>query len=180
LDPQPGERVLDVCAAPGGKTTYIAQLMDDRGEVVAEDASAERLKLVVANCARLGIRCVTIRRSRPPDPSETWFDRALLDVPCSNTGVLRRRVDARWRLQPRMLSGLTAEQLKLLTATSARVKRGGVLVYSTCSLEPEENQQVVARFLAEHPGWQRERERELLPFKDQADGAYVARLRPPE
>ncbi|MCX7824362.1 MAG: 16S rRNA (cytosine(967)-C(5))-methyltransferase RsmB [Verrucomicrobiae bacterium] len=176
LDPKPGERVLDACAAPGGKTTYIAELMGDRGEVVAEDSSAERLKLVVANCARLGIRCVTIQRSRPPGPGETWFDRALLDVPCSNTGVFRRRVDARWRLQPRAIPRLAAEQLKLLTAVSARIKRGGVLVYSTCSLEPEENRGVVDDFLKVNPSYALERCVESFPPRDQMDGAFAAQL----
>jgi len=176
LDPQPGERVLDACAAPGGKTTHIAQLMGDRGEIVAEDASAERLKLVVANCARLGIRCVTVRRARPSDKSEKWFDRALLDIPCSNTGVLRRRVDARWRLQPQDVARLAAEQLKLLTAASARVKCGGVLVYSTCSLEPEENRGVLDAFLKAHPSYALERCVETFPPRDQMDGAFTARL----
>jgi len=176
LDPQPGERVLDACAAPGGKTTHIAQLMGDRGEIVAEDASAQRLKLVVANCARLGIRCVTVRRARPSDTSEKWFDRALLDVPCSNTGVLRRRVDARWRLQRQDIARLASEQLKLLTAASARVKRGGPLVYSTCSLEPEENRGVVDAFLKANPSYILERCVETFPPRDRMDGAFAARL----
>jgi 16S rRNA (cytosine967-C5)-methyltransferase len=176
LDAQPGERVLDACAAPGGKTTCLAQMMQDRGEIVAEDSSAERLKQVVANCARLGIVCVSVRPAGKADTRETWFDRALVDVPCSNTGVLRRRADARWRLRPGDLQRLPAEQLKLLQAVAARVKRGGTLVYSTCSLEPEENQHVVEAFVKANPGFAEDRRIETFPPRDETDGAFAVKL----
>ncbi|MBI5395270.1 MAG: 16S rRNA (cytosine(967)-C(5))-methyltransferase RsmB [Verrucomicrobia bacterium] len=176
LDPQPGARVLDACAAPGGKATLIAAMMQNRGEIVAEDSSAERLKLVVANCARLSVTSVTVRSARPPDAKETWFDRVLLDVPCSNTGVLRRRVDARWRLRPDDIARLAAEQLRLLQASARRVRRGGVLVYSTCSLEPEENRGVVEAFTKGNAEFALEKVVETFPPRDGVDGTFAARL----
>jgi 16S rRNA (cytosine967-C5)-methyltransferase len=176
LGAQPGERVLDTCAAPGGKTTALAQLMQSRGEIVAEDSSAERLKQVVENCARLGVTCVTVQQTRATDPAETWFDRVLVDVPCSNTGVLRRRVDARWRLRAEDIARLAKEQLALLQTAARRVQRGGVLVYSTCSLESEENGGVVEAFVKASPEFVLERIAETFPPRDSVDGAFAARL----
>ena len=176
VDAQPGERILDACAAPGGKTTCLAQMMQDRGEIVAEDSSPNRLKQVVANCARLGITCVSVRSTASPDANETWFDRALVDAPCSNTGVLRRRIDARWRLRAADVPRLAAEQMQLLQTTARRIKRGGVLVYSTCSLEPEENHQVVETFLKAHPGFVQDRRIETFPPRDGMDGTFAVKL----
>jgi 16S rRNA (cytosine967-C5)-methyltransferase len=191
LGAQPGDTVLDFCAAPGGKTTFLAQLMQNQGRIVAQDVSAERLKWIQENCARLGVTCVETRTltpslSRPTGeggprhagPGEgELFDRVLVDAPCSNTGVMRRRVDLRWRIQPKEIERLRAAQLDLLRSAATRVKPGGVLVYSTCSLEPEENQEVVKQFLAGHTEFKLESERELLPFVGGVDGAYVARLK---
>jgi len=180
LDPQPGESVLDFCAAPGGKTTFMALLMRNEGRIVAADTSNERLKLVRENCARLGVTCVepvllSTLGSRP----SPQFDRVLVDAPCSNTGVMRRRVDLRWRIKLDEINRLRRMQADLLRQAAAFVKPGGVLVYSTCSLESEENQEVVKQFLREHPDFKFDRERELLPFADGVDGAYVARLMKP-
>lgn len=176
LDAQPGEHVLDTCAAPGGKTASLAQMMQDRGEIVAEDSSEKRLKQVVENCARLGITCVTVRPTGEADANERWFDRVLVDAPCSNTGVLRRRADARWRLRADDVVRLAAEQMRLLQAAARRVKRAGVLVYSTCSLEPEENQQVVEAFLKSQPEFTQDRYLETFPPRDGVDGAFVVKL----
>ena len=104
------------------------------------------------------------------------FDRVLVDAPCSNTGVMRRRVDLRWRLRPEEIERLRAIQLALLRQAAVLLKTGGILLYSTCSLEPEENREVVAQFLGEHTGFRLARERELLPFTAGVDGAYVARI----
>jgi 16S rRNA (cytosine967-C5)-methyltransferase len=175
LNPQPGETILDLCAAPGGKTTFIAQLMNNEGRIIAHDNAPDRLKRVVENCQRLGITCVQTTSTLDPRPST--FDRILVDAPCSNTGVLRRRVDLRWRIQPTEIERLRATQLELLLQAAARLKPGGTLIYSTCSLEPEENSQLVHQFLAAQPKFKLERERQLLPFADSVDGAYVARLR---
>jgi len=179
LDPQPGETVLDLCAAPGGKTTYIAQLMQNRGRLVAEDLNRIRLELLRDNCVRLGVTCVEFAcNSSIAIPELTApADRVLVDVPCSNTGVMRRRVDVRWRIRPEEIVQLRSTQLELLNDGALQTKSGGALIYSTCSLEPEENSGVVNEFLASRPEFTLEKERELLPFSDGVDGAYVARLR---
>ncbi len=180
LAPRPGETVVDFCAAPGGKLTYIAQLMANEGRLVAQDTSPARLKLVQENCARLGVTCVeTVCTKEGLDQafSLPQSDRVLLDAPCSNTGVMRRRVDLRWRITPEEIERLTATQTALLHQAAALVKPGGTLVYSTCSLEPEENQQLVQAFLRERPRFSLEAERELVPFRDGADGAYVVKVR---
>lgn len=174
LSPQSGETILDLCAAPGGKTTFIAQRMENRGKIIACDVQPSRLKLVEENCARLGVTCV--QTSDAPDPS-VGFDRILVDAPCSNTGVLRRRIDLRWRVKPEEIERLRKGQLALLNQAAPQLKPGGLLVYSTCSMEPEENQGVIQEFLAAHPQFALEGERQLLPFADHVDGAYAAALR---
>ncbi|MGA2748135.1 MAG: 16S rRNA (cytosine(967)-C(5))-methyltransferase RsmB [Verrucomicrobiota bacterium] len=174
MAPQPGETVLDLCAGPGGKTTYIAQRMGNRGRVVARDIQPARLEMVAENCRRLGATCV---QTSPAPGEPTAFDRILIDAPCSNTGVMRRRVELRWRLQPAGIEQLGKGQMKLLAQAAPQLAPGGRLVYSTCSLEPEENEEVVKGFLAAHPAFQLESQRQLLPFADGVDGAYVAVLR---
>jgi 16S rRNA (cytosine967-C5)-methyltransferase len=177
LSPQSGETILDFCAAPGGKTTYLAQLINNQGRIVAQDVSEERLDLVRQNCQRLCTTCVeTVLPSTLDSRLSTGFDRILVDAPCSNTGVIRRRLDLRWRIQPPEISRLQKAQLALLEQASPKLKPGGVLVYSTCSLEPEENSEVVQEFLRGHKEYKLEFERELIPFVDNVDGAYVARL----
>jgi 16S rRNA (cytosine967-C5)-methyltransferase len=174
LAPKPGERILDLCAAPGGKTTYIAQRMNNDGLVVASDSSNDRLELLRENCDRLGATCVEITAANSLLPRE--FDRVLVDAPCSNTGVLRRRVDLRWRVTPEEFTRLQGEQAGVLRRAAAFVKPGGVLVYSTCSLEPEENRGIVDAFLQEHPAFTLEEAGDVLPMRDGCDGAYAARL----
>jgi 16S rRNA (cytosine967-C5)-methyltransferase len=176
LGAQPGETILDLCAAPGGKTTFIAQLMNNEGKIVACDISEERLKLVQENCARLGVTCVETVLSSTLNSQPSAFNRILVDAPCSNTGVMRRRVDLRWRISPEEILRLRHTQLDLLKLAATKLKPGGVLIYSTCSLEPEENSEVVKEFLREHKNFKLESERELLPFADNVDGAFVARL----
>jgi len=177
LDPQPGESILDLCSAPGGKTTLIAERMQNRGTVLAHDTAPDRLKLVEENCRRLGVTCVTptLPSTLNPQPS-TLFDRILIDAPCSNTGVMRRRVDLRWRIREAEISRLRATQLQLLRESLPRLKPGGTLVYSTCSLEPEENSQLIEEFVQAHPAIHLQGERSLTPWADHTDGAYVARL----
>lgn len=232
LGAQSGEIILDMCAAPGGKTTFIAQQMDDEGKIVAEDISPDRLKLIRENCARLGVTCVEVKVSeldRPhpsPLPQErelgisasdsssavvvnsapdfaktrqpflplpmgegrgeggqhhisnsTLFDRILVDAPCSNTGVMRRRVDLRWRISAEEMTRLQKTQTDLLQQAATRLKPGGVLVYSTCSLEPEENSELIKKFLEANHNFTLETERQLLPFADGVDGAFVAKLK---
>src|SRR6185437_16502901 len=128
------------------------------------------------NCARLGVTVAKTVLPSTLDGQSSTFDRVLLDAPCSNTGVMRRRVDLRWRIRPEELERLRATQFDLLRQAAAPLKAGGTLVYSTCSLEPEENESVVREFLEAEPGFQLQTQRELLPFVDDTDGAYVARL----
>jgi 16S rRNA (cytosine967-C5)-methyltransferase len=177
LGAQPGQTILDLCAAPGGKTTFIAQLMNNKGKIIACDISEERLKLVQDNCARLGVTCVETTQNSKLKTQNLKFDRILVDAPCSNTGVMRRRVDLRWLIQPQEIERLRATQLDLLKQAATVLKPGGILVYSTCSLEPEENSEVLKEFLAANQNFKLESERQLLPFADKVDGAYVARLK---
>jgi 16S rRNA (cytosine967-C5)-methyltransferase len=175
MDPQSGEFILDACAAPGGKTTYIAQLVRNRGRILALDPQPKRLETLGENCARLGVTCVQTASTAPDGLSP--FDRILIDAPCSNAGVLRRRVELRWRLRPEDLERLRQTQMSLLQSATGRLKPGGALVYSTCSLETEENEALVAGFLRGNPGLELVSQRQLLPFADGVDGAYVAKIR---
>jgi 16S rRNA (cytosine967-C5)-methyltransferase len=180
LDPQPGDRVLDACAAPGGKTGYLAELMKDEGCLVACDRDGNRVETLRDNLERLGATIVRSVRHEwtsggaPPEPGP--FDRILVDVPCTNTGVMRRRVDLRWRLTPGDFSRMPAEQLAIVRATIPLLKPGGVLVYSTCSIEREENEEVVRAILGEFPFLKLAEQISLLPFRDGFDGAYAAKL----
>ncbi len=178
LNPQPGERVLDQCAAPGGKTTYIAQSMKNQGSIVAVDIT-ERLGLIRENCNRLGLGIVQLVSVRDfqTRPSEPEFDRVLLDVPCSNTGVLRRRLEARYRLNLRELGLLKETQANLLESVAPRLKPGGTLVYSTCSLDSEENEGQVSRFIESHPEFELLSSKLLLPHVEKTDGAFVSVLK---
>jgi 16S rRNA (cytosine967-C5)-methyltransferase len=177
LDPQPGETLLDACAAPGGKTVAIADRMQGRGRLIAADTSAERLKRIRENVDRCRLKHVETRQRDATQPGETdCYDGILLDVPCSNTGVIQRRPDARTRLTPAHLQQLTRLQRQMLDTAATQVKPGGRLVYSTCSLEPEENQEQVQRWLRDHPDYTLTAEHQSLPPRDQEDGAYAARL----
>ncbi|MEP6698283.1 MAG: transcription antitermination factor NusB [Verrucomicrobiota bacterium] len=183
LDPQPGDKVLDACAAPGGKTGHLAELMENRGVIVACDRNPNRLHILRENLDRLGVaiaRVVQHDWSSGAVPAEILsfapFDRILLDAPCSNTGVMRRRIDLRWRLRPRDFQRMPAEQLRIWRAVAPLLKAGGTLVYSTCSIEPEENREVVAAGVREFPNLTATEQISLLPFRDHTDGAYAAKL----
>jgi 16S rRNA (cytosine967-C5)-methyltransferase len=178
LDVRPGQTVLDLCAAPGGKTSYIAELMRGQGTVYAMDLGAERLELLAQTVARLGLSNVRVLANEPgrwPRDLPAQFDRVLVDVPCSNTGVLNRRAEARWRFSAASLESLTRLQMELLSQGAQAARVGGLCVYSTCSLEPEENAGLVRRFLAANPWMVLQVERETLPSAA-GDGGYFARL----
>jgi 16S rRNA (cytosine967-C5)-methyltransferase len=184
LDPQPGERVLDACAAPGGKSTYLAQKMGGRGRVVACDLYDSRIQRLKENVARLGtisVRVHLLDFLLVPEAGspllEAPFDRILLDVPCSNTGVIRRRVDVRWRLTEEDFLRMPVQQFALVRRAVPLLKAGGVLVYSTCSLEHEENAAVVEQIARELPELALEEVRTCLPFRDGVDGSFAARFR---
>jgi 16S rRNA (cytosine967-C5)-methyltransferase len=174
LNPQPGMRVLDLGAAPGGKTTHLAELMRNEGRVIACDPDAARLAHVVETTTRLGLSIVETHAT--DEPPEGPFDAALVDVPCSNTGVLGRRPEVRWRLKPGDWPHLVRLQTKMLLQACERVRPGGAVVYSTCSIEPEENQQVVRNVLTAMREFALEGETDSVPGRP-ADGGYWARLR---
>lgn len=194
VDPQPGECVADVCAAPGGKTLHLAELMDDRGRVIALDKTASRLKKVKQNCERLGIQSIEIREGDARLVSDYWgqCDRVLVDAPCSGLGTLNRHADARWRQTEESVAGLAKLQQEILTAAAKWVKPEGKLIYSTCTLHPLENTGVVEAFLAQHPDWQIDRVEssnpvfplmneqgwvQVLPHEQDMDGFFMVRFR---
>ena len=180
LAPQPGETVLDACAAPGGKTSYMAELMRNEGRIFACDSSRSRLERLHENLSRLGITNTDIQRvdwlTRPLPFSENSFDRILVDAPCSNTGVIRRRVDVRWRLTPSDFELMPTKQRHILETLFPLLKPGGTLVYSTCSLEPEENERLAEEVAATIPGITLSAMCRRQPHTHGVDGAFAAKF----
>ena len=197
LDPKPGERILDGCAAPGGKTTHIAQKMENKGEIYALDLSQGKLDLIEEMCQRSGIKIVKIIKGDAAQPFPILrglkFDRVLADVPCSGFGTLRRNPDLKWRRGEGDIKRLSELQFSILENLSVYVKEGGVLIYSTCTIFHEENEDVVEKFLEGHPEFQLDRIDKVLPEKyhtfiqnryfktfppkDEMDGFFVARMK---
>ncbi len=193
LAPAAGERVLDVCAAPGAKTTHLAALMSDRGEIVAVERHPGRARALALTCARTRAECVRIEVADASKIScERRFDRVLVDPPCSGLGTLQSRPDVRWRASPDRIDGLAALQEQILATAAAATASGGMLVYSVCTICRAEAQGVVGRFLqanpefeaddlaAELPAWSHrdgEPYLQLLPHLDGTDGFFIARLR---
>lgn len=184
LAPQPGEKILDACAAPGGKTGYLAELMENKGLIVACDRELDRVQLLEGNLARLNAKIARVvhhdwnnKRTAEEIMAASPFDRILVDAPCSNTGVMRRRVDVRWRLKPSHFARMQARQIQIVNSVLPLLKPDGVLVYSTCSLEPEENEIVVNMLLQQEPALIEEDRKKCLPFADQFDGAFAVRFR---
>jgi 16S rRNA (cytosine967-C5)-methyltransferase len=193
VDPQPGERVLDLCAAPGGKTTHLAALSGGEAEIVAVERHAGRAEALRRTAARMGAERVTVRIGDATAIDEpAAYDRVLVDPPCSDLGTLAARPDARWRKQPGDVELLAAEQARILRAGAVALRPGGTLVYSTCTISPAENEDLVHAFLAEHPEfaivgapsdlpvWDHPSVPgflQTLPHRDGTDGFFVARLR---
>jgi 16S rRNA (cytosine967-C5)-methyltransferase len=195
LRPEGGMSVLDACSAPGSKTTHLAQLMDDQGKILAVDIHEHRLRLVKSNCSRLGIKTVETLLSDAREiahKTDAQFDCVLVDAPCSGTGVLNRRADARWRRKPEDISAMSCLQKEIMEAVIPLVKPGGRLVYSTCSLEPEENNVVLDNILKKHPelvpdpfgqayaqlGFHKDDFAvQLTPHTHHTDGFYISRLK---
>ena len=179
LDPQPGNHVLDACAAPGGKTGYLAELMKNEGSILACDRDKSRVETLRDNLDRLGVKIAqTLRHdwTQQLESGEAVFDRILIDAPCSNTGVMRRRIDVRWRLTRDDFPRMAAEQLRIVRATIRVLKPGGILVDSTCSLEPEENEQLVSQIVSEFSFLRLDEQQSVLPFRNGFDGAFAAKL----
>ncbi|MBF0453314.1 MAG: 16S rRNA (cytosine(967)-C(5))-methyltransferase RsmB [Magnetococcales bacterium] len=159
LDPQPGDHLLDACAAPGGKTAHLAALAQGQAEIIAVEKFPSRLERMAQNFKRLGVPGVTVcpgDASLPELLVGKQFDRILVDAPCTGTGVIRRHPEIKWRRRPKDIPSLMQDQAAILSAVAGRLRPGGVLVYATCSMEPEENEQRVERFLADHPTWCRD------------------------
>lgn len=180
LAPRAGEHVLDACAAPGGKAFLIAAAMGGADTLTCTDSNAKRLPRLHDNLRRLhaGVANVESHDWTQPAPAK-WqgaFDAILLDVPCSNTGVIRRRVDVRWRLQPQDIEHIAVTQRRILENALPCLKPGGRIVYSTCSIEPAENEDLVDAFLRDHPGCTLAGSCNSLPFRDGTDGAYAAMI----
>ena len=190
LDPQSGDRVLDLCAAPGAKATHIAALIGNEGEVVAVERHGGRAKALDENCNRLGATSVTVREE---DAGEVdgQFDRVLLDPPCSDLGTLQARPDVRWKKDEGTVEQLAVEQARLLDAAADRVRPGGILVYSTCTISPDENERQIASFTERrgdfrvddlpdpfgryaHPT--ADKVAQVLPHRHGTDGFFIARL----
>lgn len=196
LAPQPGELVLDACSAPGGKATHMAQLMQNRGIVIARDIHEHKLKLIDDAAARLGIDIIKseLHDAVLPDrPHDRTFDRVLLDAPCTGLGIIRRKPDIKWVRETKDLDSITALQRQLIHVVSQSVKPGGVLVYSTCTILPEENEGVVNTFLEQNTDFEAD---DIAPFlppelavhakgcmlqlytnRDGIDGFFIARIK---
>jgi 16S rRNA (cytosine967-C5)-methyltransferase len=183
LQPEPGQSLLDLCSAPGGKAGHMAELTRDRAKVLACDLTEAKMERVRDNIARMGYRSIaTVTADAATVQFPEKFDGALVDAPCSNSGVLARRVEARHRISPENLKSLGELQARILENAATCLKPGGRLVYSVCSLLMEEGVDVIHRFMTkarENAGWQVEHENFLLPVPAWHDGGYVSRLRAP-
>lgn len=169
------ENILDICAAPGGKTTHMAQMMNNQGEIIAVDSNSARLSLVEENCVRLGVDIVkTVTENGEDYHPNKPFDRILIDAPCSDIGVWRRRADARWRMTETKIGELAAIQHDILENAASLVVNGGTIVYSTCTTEPEENEYQIERFLSKHDNFSLEHGKYLLPAKLITDSGYFS------
>ncbi len=181
LAPEPGMRVIDTCAGAGGKSLHLAALMENKGQILALDIYANKLRELKKRAKRAGAFNI---ETRPIESSKTLkrlagsADRVLIDAPCSGLGVLRRNPDAKWKLQPEFLEELSRTQEQLLNSYSQLLKPGGKLVYATCSILPRENEQQVARFLDSEAGqvFQLEEEHRILAHESGFDGFYLALL----
>jgi 16S rRNA (cytosine967-C5)-methyltransferase len=174
LDPKPGETILDACAAPGGKTAFLASLMNNEGTIIATDNSEHRLERTQENLDRLGVKNAKLQVHdwTSDEIGDTSYDAILLDAPCSNTGVMRRRIDVRWRLQQSDITRHAELQKRLLEGVREALKPGGRIIYSTCSIDPEENDKV-----AKASGLEIEKTVNSLPWRDGFDGAFAVLLR---
>jgi 16S rRNA (cytosine967-C5)-methyltransferase len=181
LAPRPGETVLDACAAPGGKTAMMAGRMDGRGELIAMDMHDDRIDVLKENQKRLNLDWIEIVKGDARKAEYVFgdrkFDAILLDVPCLNTGVLKRRADARWRIDEERMESIVDLQNAILTACSKVLKEKGRIVYSTCSLEPEENEDLVARWVRDNPDFRLVKTGKAFPPDSGTDGAFAALLR---
>jgi 16S rRNA (cytosine967-C5)-methyltransferase len=168
LKPLPGELLIDLCAAPGGKSTHLAELMGDRGEIISVDNYPNKVELIRENVERLKLKSIKPQLGDAREFSlgeGPLADGVLVDAPCSGTGVFRRRVDARYRRKPEDITELVKLQREIIHNAASLVKPGGRLIYSTCTLEPEENEEQIKWFLTQRPDYEVEDFRAYLPEK---------------
>jgi 16S rRNA (cytosine967-C5)-methyltransferase len=178
LSPRPGDRVLDLCAAPGAKTTHIAALQEGVGNVIAVERRPARARALEQTCKRMHATGVEVKVADASEPS--WsppFDRVLVDPPCSGLGTLQARPDVRWRASPESIAELTELQVRILRAGAAATSVGGSLVYSVCTISSAESEKVIERFLADASEFALEEHVQLLPHRDGTDGFFIARMR---
>lgn len=179
LNPKSSHQVLDVCAAPGGKTSILSLCMENKGNITATDIEGPRSNRLIENLKRLGVNNVTVQSGDILSQDNSLlnqtnkYDRILIDVPCSNTGVFRRRVDAKWRLMPGFTKDLVQLQFRMVESIIPLLKEGGKIVYSTCSIDDEENGQIVAKIIKKFPNLKKIDEVLLIPQEDR-DGAYAS------
>lgn len=179
LDPRPNEKIIDVCAAPGGKTTHIAEKMKNQGEILAFDLHEHKIELIENAAARLG---VDIIKAQAKDMTQEIkelsgdADRVLLDAPCSGLGVIHKKPDIKWTRNPEDISELVKTQAQLLEVCSRYVRRGGVLVYSTCTILKEENEEQVQKFLAVHSDFKIEYEKSFFTHQNGGSGFYICKM----
>lgn len=179
LNPAPGDFVIDCCAAPGGKSTHLAELMQNRGKILAVDIHESKLKHIRENAQRLGIKIIEPLALDARKIGGRFFeqaDKVLVDAPCSGLGVIRRRADLRWKKNPDELKALPDTQLKILSSAAKALKPGGNLVYSTCTILRRENQDVVEKFLAANENFRLVEMQTLLPHVTNTDGFFTAKL----
>jgi 16S rRNA (cytosine967-C5)-methyltransferase len=180
LDPQAGETILDACAAPGGKSTQIAAAMSNHGTLICTDSNSKRIPRLLENLNNLYVKIAATEvfdwTNPAPEKWHNFFDGILLDVPCSNTGVFRKRIDARWRITPESFTQLRELQLEILNNAVPCIKVGGRIVYSTCSIDAEENTLLIKKFLTNNPNFKLAKELQIYPFEHHTDGAYAAVL----
>lgn len=179
LNPQPNELIIDCCAAPGGKSTFIAELMKDKGKILSFDIHEHKIAQIESNAKRLGIKIIEPKLKDAREIGEEYkmqADRVLADVPCSGLGVLRRKADLRWQKNLNEIKELPKLQLEILKSVAKAVKVGGTLIYSTCTLEQAENEDVVEKFIELNDEFELKHMRTILPHIDGTDGFFIARL----
>ncbi|MBR0600221.1 16S rRNA (cytosine(967)-C(5))-methyltransferase RsmB [Sinanaerobacter chloroacetimidivorans] len=180
LDPKPGELIMDVCAAPGGKSLAIAEKMENMGEITSWDIYKRKVAVIDKEAERLGIKIITTKTwdaTRVDSSMIEKADRVIVDAPCSGLGVVRRKPEIKYKKQSREISELPKKQLAILSASSKYVKPGGVLLYCTCTISTLENQKVVGEFLKKNPSFQKESALQLLPNINNTDGFFICKMR---
>ena len=183
LDPKQGDLVLDLCAAPGGKTFAIAERMNNKGRIIASDVYTRKLALIDAEAERLGVDIVETKVWDATKIDSTLIekaDRVLVDAPCSGLGVIRRKPEIKYKKMTSEFDMLPRKQLAMLNTAANYVKSGGVLVYSTCTINPNENQRVIAEFLKKNPAFAKEEMLQLLPNVNDTDGFFICKMRKAE